>query len=209
MGHRGLETIHFIRQWARSPRRTASIIPSSFHLAHAMIDGLGTPCPGHTLIELGPGSGVMTRILLNRGFAASDILSIEQNADFVRLLKTNPRFDDAHIVAGDARHTDRILQDSPMAGKPVQGVLSSLPMLNISADVQMDILKAVMAVLSPGGVFVQFTYKPWGTPMKAEVMEALGLKGRKIRSVLKNTPPAYVWLFEKPSYSSSNHNSQE
>ena len=59
MRHRHSEKLRFIGQWLKNPRQTAAVAPSSPELAAAMLGEL--PGNAHRVIELGGGTGAITR----------------------------------------------------------------------------------------------------------------------------------------------------
>ena len=61
---------------------------------------------------------------------------------------------------------------------------------------QRDILASAFDCLREGGRFVQFTYGP-RAPVSDRVVAELGLKVRKGEFVLRNVPPATVYVYEK------------
>ena len=69
----------FFRQWLKNPLAIAALSPSSRILAREMINQL----PEHAgrVIELGGGTGVFTRALLERGVAPEDLLVVELNTE--------------------------------------------------------------------------------------------------------------------------------
>lgn len=65
----------FGREWLRAPLLVGAVAPSGAALARAMTAGMSaTDGP---VIELGPGTGVFTQALLNRGIPAGQIAAIE------------------------------------------------------------------------------------------------------------------------------------
>lgn len=55
-----LDEVKFIRSWAQNPLRTGAVAPSGPELAAKMASFL-TPRPHSRVVELGPGTGVVTR----------------------------------------------------------------------------------------------------------------------------------------------------
>jgi phospholipid N-methyltransferase len=62
--------------------------------------------------------------------------------------------------------------------------------------VRRAILKASFEALRPGGRFVQFTYGPT-VPVPPSVLAELGLHARSAGFVVRNVPPARIWVFER------------
>ena len=52
----------FFRQWLRAPLKTASVVPSSPRLGRAM--AMAIPPGAEKVVELGAGTGAITRALL-------------------------------------------------------------------------------------------------------------------------------------------------
>jgi len=78
------EYLTFFRSWIAEPLRVAAITPSSNALAELITQEI-TPYTGHVM-ELGPGTGVFTAKLLERGVKAEDLTLIEYGSDFARYL---------------------------------------------------------------------------------------------------------------------------
>lgn len=182
-----------LRQWLKHPRRTAAIAPSGRELAAAMLAEL--PPGTRRVIELGPGTGVFTERLLAHGIAPRDLLSVELNpAMHTRLQR---RFPQAHIVHGDARELEAIAAAHGFAGEDkADAVVSGLGVLSMPRRVQHDIYAAAFACLREDGRLVQFTYGPQA-PLASGVAEELGLEARRGAFVLRNIPPATVYVYRR------------
>ncbi|MBD3760417.1 SAM-dependent methyltransferase [Sphingomonadaceae bacterium G21617-S1] len=176
----------FLRAWAKDPMGIAAVAPSSPALAK-LITAEITPDMA-PVIELGPGTGVFTKALLARGLQEADLILVEYEADFARLLAA--RFPEARVLRGDAARVRRhraLLADG-LAGATISG----LPILNMNARQQMMIMRGCFDLMRPGGRFFQFTYSP-ACPIRRPVLERLGLKARRLSSTLRNLPPAAVY----------------
>src|SRR5882672_5734021 len=94
-----LDSTLFFREWVVNPKRTGSVTPSSKHLSAAMSKWLPDN-PDSYVLELGPGTGVVTNYLLENGVREDRLIVIESNPNLVRMLRT--KFSRAHIIYGDA-----------------------------------------------------------------------------------------------------------
>ena len=65
-------------------------------------------------------------------------------------------------------------------------------------DTQAAILRAAFACLRPGGRFIQFTYGPQA-PVADDVAARLDLVVRRGEFVLRNVPPATVYVYTRPA----------
>src|SRR5579862_9194564 len=87
----------FFRQWLKNPLRVAALSPSGRQLARQMMAEL--PDAAKRVVELGGGTGVFTRALLQRGIAPDDLFVLELNETLYAHLHV--AFPDAHVVCGD------------------------------------------------------------------------------------------------------------
>jgi phosphatidylethanolamine/phosphatidyl-N-methylethanolamine N-methyltransferase len=179
----------FLYNWLRAPRQTGAFVPSGGRLARAMAAQVDPRQTG-AVVELGAGTGVVTKALLARGITADKLVIIERNAAFCKLL--HRRFPDVTIVQGDARRLDGLLKFRGV--EQVRTVVSSLPLLSLPFSTQRDILRESVRVLEVEGSFVQFTYGR-GSPVHPVLQRRLELDGRAVARVWRNLPPAVVWRY--------------
>lgn len=180
---------HFFRTWASDPFRVAAIAPSSQSLARLITKEI--VLANAPVIELGPGTGVFTKALLDRGLSPNDLVLIEYGAEFTGLLKQ--RFPQASVFNLDAAHlADRRLPITQEAG----AVISGLPLLSMSPRKVMSILNGAFSRIRTGGHFYQFTYGP-RCPVPRPILDRLGLKARRIGTTLQNLPPASVYRISR------------
>jgi phosphatidylethanolamine/phosphatidyl-N-methylethanolamine N-methyltransferase len=191
MLHRHLEKLRFIGQWLKNPRRTAAVAPSSQELAGAMLAEL--PAGARRVIELGGGTGAITDALVKAGFAGRDLLVLELGEELHALLVR--RFPGALVVQGDAAELPQLAEGFLRAG-PADAVVSSLGLLAMDTQLVQRIVAGAFACLRPDGRFIQFTYGP-ASPVPEDVQEALGLRMRRGEFVLRNVPPATVYVYER------------
>ena len=183
----------FLRQWLRDPVKMASVTPSGRQLARLMIEQLPPGCS--RVIEVGAGTGVFTRALLDAGIAPSRLLVVEINPDLVGFLRK--RFPGVAVACADARHLDALAAEHGLLadGKP-DAVVSGLGMLSMSSGLRCDILRAAFAALRDDGRFIQFTYGPF-SPVRRREREALGLRMRRTGFAPRNLPPATVYVYQR------------
>ena len=179
----------FLSTWLRSPRKVGAIWPSGPTLARAMAAQVEPGRPG-MVIELGAGTGVVTRALLARGLPPSRLVVVERDPNFCRLLRAH--FPGVVVVHEDARRLRHAITERGIGS--VSAVVSSLPLLSLPFASQREILRATAEVLEPGRPLVQFTYGP-GSPVHPTLMRRLGLNGHSVVRVWRNLPPAVVWRY--------------
>ncbi len=182
------DTGMFLQEWFTNPKRTGSIVPSSRGLARAMARWLPKD-PESFVLELGPGTGVVTDALIARGLREEKLVVIENNAKMASLLRG--RFKRAQVITGDAWQLDTLLRDRKI--ESVGAVISSLPLLNFSEDQAEALAQKIRAMLEPQGNWVQFTYRIH----KLRPRGATNFHLHASKIVWLNLPPARVSVLQK------------
>ncbi|MBY5864612.1 class I SAM-dependent methyltransferase [Rhizobium leguminosarum] len=178
----------FLLAWLRAPLRIASITPSGPRLAGLMTREI-SPLTGPVL-ELGPGTGVFTAALLERGIAERDLTLVEYERDFATLLQG--RFPDARVLRVDVRQ----MWKTALSGSFFGGVVSGLPLLAMRPEDVWTLLDGCFSNLRPHGAFYQFTYGP-KCPVPVQILDSLGLVATRIGWTLRNIPPAAVYRISR------------
>lgn len=193
MRNRSSERLRFIGQWLKNPRQTASVTPSSPELAAAMLAEL--PADTHRVIELGGGTGALTRALVEHGIAGENLLVLELNEELHAHLHV--QFPREVLVLGDAAELPRLAASAGfLEHGPADAVVSGLGLLSMGREQAAGILRGAFECLRPDGRFIQFTYGPM-SPISDSVLEPLGLNMRRGEFVLRNVPPATVWVYQR------------
>ena len=193
MRNRSSGRLRFIGQWLKNPRQTASVTPSSPELAAAMLAEL--PAGTSRVIELGGGTGAITHALVEHGIAGKHLLVLELNARLHAHLHTE--FPGEGAVLGDAVELPRLAAEAGfLDAGPADAVISGLGLLAMDRALVARILEAAFACLRPDGRFIQFTYGPL-SPVPESVLQPLGLNMRRGEFVLRNVPPATVWVYQR------------
>jgi len=180
----------FIRALIANPRAMGAACPSSSYLANTVAAMLGKiDCAG-TVVELGGGTGAITRAILQQGVDPERLITFERSPALADHLRQ--RFPGVRVVEGDARNLQKLLGKD--AGN-VRAVVSGLPLRSLPDSVVQAILHQVQLLLHADGMFVQFTYD-LRTP-SIEKRQYHNHVDRKI--VWKNIPPARVDAFSMRS----------
>ncbi|WP_240610051.1 class I SAM-dependent methyltransferase [Billgrantia endophytica] len=179
------DTVGFFKAWLIDPRRVAAIVPSGRALASLITSEISARTG--PVIELGPGTGVFTRALIERGVAQENLALIEYDATFAARLER--RFERAHTVCMDAA---RLKKAELFEGMQAGAVISGLPLLSMPPRKVMAILDGVFARLRSDGALYQFTYGP-NCPIPRALLDRLGLKALRIGHTFANVPPASVY----------------
>ncbi|NRG16518.1 methyltransferase domain-containing protein [Rhizobiales bacterium] len=183
------DEVRFFRSWAENPLTTGAVSPSSADLAKRMASFVEADGNGKVL-ELGPGTGVVTKEILRHGVPARDIVALEYNGEFCRLLKR--RHPDMAVVEGDAYTLRKTLGE--MKPGSLSSIVSSLPLFTRPRQVRRALIDDALTLLKPGAPFIQFSYAlfPPVTP------EAGWCTLQRTGWIVMNLPPARVWIYRRP-----------
>lgn len=186
------DRVRFFSAFVRRPFDTGAITPSSAHLAEAMVEGMGIPL-ADTVVELGPGTGVFTRVIEQQLRPEARFLSFEINPAMAAELKR--RFPRVHIVNDSV---ENIREHLLAAGRhDVDSAISGLPWAAFSPDRQEKLLDATVHALKPGGRFATFAYShaAWLPPGRRfrELLDSRFKHVETSKVVWRNTPPAFVY----------------
>ncbi|MEI9996149.1 MAG: methyltransferase domain-containing protein [Rhizomicrobium sp.] len=182
-----LDAFRFIGRLIANPRSTGAVAPSGRALSRAMAAQIPDGASGPVL-ELGPGTGVVTAAMIARGIAPERITAIEYDRDFAAMVRA--RFPRVHVVNGDAFAMHATL--GRQADTTFAAVLSSMPLVNFPAAMRLALLADVLDRLEPGAPFVQFSYR-----LQPPIAAPLGVTVRRAALVAMNLPPARVWVYRR------------
>lgn len=177
----------------RNPRSVGSIVPSSNALARAMVRGVDFETS--FVVELGCGTGSMTRVIDERLRRKDNYLGFEVNPDMHRTL--TKRFTGLNIVGASAAD---LTEHLPHPDTSVDVIVSSLPFTLLPPEVSREIISTHTRALAPGGTFRLFLYAhtfplPRNQALLGLIEKELMLES--VETVLWNLPPARVITFRK------------
>lgn len=201
------EHLEFLRQFRQKFESTGAVAPSSRFLARAMTRPFSRRNAPARVLEVGPGTGAVTRQIVNTMRPGDHLDMVELNDSFVDLLNRRLREDrDFQRVAESARLHHCALQDF-RAEQPYDFIISGLPLNNFPAELVRDVFAAYFRLLAPGGVLSFFEYM-YVRPVRRVVSNRVEkqrlreldeiispyLKNHRIHRdwVFVNIPPAWV-----------------
>lgn len=182
----------FLGQFLEKPTMIGAIAPSSVHLARCIADQIDLKSAG-AVLEYGPGTGVVTDVLLSRLSPTCRFVAIELNPELVQAFRR--RHPGVRIRHDSVENVQNICSEEGIG--QVDVIVSGLPFASFPDSLQRKILDAAVAVLRPGGKFVTFGYQigTW-LPAGRRFHKLLPTYFREIKRsplVWRNLPPAFVF----------------
>lgn len=182
------DQFRFLKGLATLPGKTGAVAPSGAALARLMASTVD-PADPLPVLELGPGTGVVTRALIERGIVPAKIIALEFNPTFAALISA--RMPGVRVTIGDAYNLDASLPEGSRG--PFSAVVSSLPLLTRPEEDRIALLEDALDRMPPGGCFIQFSYSLF--PPVRPIRGRFGVETSKW--VMMNLPPARVWLYRR------------
>lgn len=185
------ENIQFLQAFLKNPLKVGAIAPSSPDLASKMLDGID-PDENNIVIELGVGTGAITKFLANRIPSRQSYLGIEIDPKLVSTLNRN--YPNLNFICGNAAETFDIHRKSAL-GK-VGYIICCLPFVSLPNEVGEQILQEVDKFMQIGCTFRTFQYAhgyymPSAIKLREFMRNRYG-KSKRSKLVVNNLPPAYT-----------------
>tara|TARA_B100000767_G_scaffold272405_1_gene299988 strand:+ start:458 stop:1015 length:558 start_codon:yes stop_codon:yes gene_type:complete len=184
-----LKTSSFLKEFLNKNNQVGAIAPSSKYLTKKMMGNLALS-EANVVIELGPGTGVFTKKLLELIGPKTKLLVIEINTSFYNTLKQQLNDPRLTLINGSATDISLYLKQQKLAEADV--IISSLPLAVLPSFLRNRIVLSASDALSKKGKYVQFQYTLQSQKMLEKVFSTV-----KIKSCLLNIPPAFVYTCTK------------
>ncbi len=175
----------FFGEWVVNPLRVASVIPSSQSLAGLITSEV--QAGPLKVVEFGPGTGVFTRALIERGVPEEQLVLVENGPKFTSLLRE--RYPRATIMEIDAADFWKKYEGEQ---REFGAMISGLPLLSMPMRKVAGVLRSISRNMVAGGGFYQFTYG-MSVPVSRKVLNRMGMRCRRVGGTLQNFPPASVY----------------
>ena len=175
----------FLRRWLANPLRMGSVVPSSRTLCNHVVR-CGWPDAGGVVLELGAGTGVISRAFLEAGLPAERLVTVEIDPNLANHLRGT--LSGVEVLECDAR----VLADhlpNRFRGR-VASVVCGIPMVLLPLAEQKRFIDGMQAV-APGRGFLHFSYCAT-SPLSARKH---GLTAKREAWTPLNLPPASVWRY--------------
>ena len=182
------DRLAFLQGFLKRPKEVGSIIPSSRFLERRIIRSAEL-AEAKTIVELGPGTGGITRAILHSAHPDARVLVIEINPRFVEVLE---RMHDPRLIV----HTDSAANLAEALAAHGLGapdvILSGIPFSTMQRRIGREILRSAHDVLKSGGLFIAYQVRDRVAMLGHEVF------GRgSVQTEILNVPPMRVYRWRK------------
>lgn len=186
-----------LREFIRDPLSTGTICSSSPSLCKtiASSDKLAN---ADVVVELGAGTGCITKQILRSLKNEATFISIEKNPHFYKMLVTE--YPQSHFELDCAENLPNILHKNSVEKADI--IISSLPWAYFSSEQQNQLTQAIRTSLKPNGIFITYAYL-WGVilPTFGAFRKLLTQSFCNVdtsRIVWNNFPPAFLYQCRQP-----------
>jgi phosphatidylethanolamine/phosphatidyl-N-methylethanolamine N-methyltransferase len=201
----------FWREFRRSFQTTGAVLPSGPALAAALSryvrDGSSETELGRRILEVGPGTGAVTRHILADLRAGDRLDLVERNAEFVACLRERMSSDADYRAAAGRITLHHAGVEELSEAEPYDVIISGLPLNNFSIELVEMLIEKLRRLLAPAGTLSFFEYvairrikAAVSRQAERERLKRIGqvldevLAAHEVRRdrVLTNVPPAWV-----------------
>ena len=182
------DELRFIRGMMSTPKTVGAIMPTSGRMAARMASIIDTGS-GLPVLELGPGTGVITKAILDKGVKPEDLVSVEYSSEFVRHLRG--KYPGVNFINGDAFSLAETLKN--YRGQKFDCVISGIPLLNFPMHQRVTLIEDLLRLIPVGRPVVQFSYGP----ISPVVARPDSYTIKHFDFVVRNIPPAQIWHYRK------------
>jgi phosphatidylethanolamine/phosphatidyl-N-methylethanolamine N-methyltransferase len=175
----------FFRRWMANPLQMGSIVPSSPALCKRIV-AQTRYADDEIVVELGAGTGVISRALIESGLPPERLSVVEIVPDMADHLRA--ALPGVNVVQGDARRLPALIPQD-LHGR-IGTVVVGIPLVLLPFAEQKRFIDAIEAV-APGRGFILYSYcvtspLPW---------KKHGLTPKREAWTPLNFPPASVWRY--------------
>ena len=188
------DELKFFKGWIDKPRAVGSIVPTSTITARKMAETQQSASAvdtksGLPVLEVGPGTGVVTRAILAHGVKPENLYAVEYSADFVRHLRR--LYPGVNVIEGDAFNLDKTLGDHK--DMVFDSVVSGVPLLNFPVPQRVAYIESLLDRVPPGRPIVQLTYGPVSPVPPGRGNYTV----ERFHFILRNIPPTQLWIYRR------------
>ena len=177
----------FLRQFFKDRQMVGAVAPSTRFLAEKMLKNIDFE-NSKVIIELGPGNGVFTELMLERMAPDAKLFVFELNNEFYEQVAARINDPRAQIIHDSAENIGNYVKEAGTA----DAVVSSLPLMVFPEELRANVVNAAHKSLHSKGKYIQFQY----SLQSKRYLEGI-FKDVNIQFTIRNLPPAFVYTCSK------------
>lgn len=152
------EYTRFFQEFRRDFHHTGAVLPSGGFLASAVARPLRGPRSPARILEVGPGTGAVTRAIARSMQPGDRLDAVEINPHFAKLLEERIHRESVYAAHRDDIHVITAPVQEVIGESVYDYIVSGLPLNNFStADIR-SIFATFTRLLRPGGTLTYFEY---------------------------------------------------
>ena len=187
VAHAGLRRLlaergRFLRSFLAHPRQVGAVLPTTRRTVEAMLE-MAPVARARCVVELGAGTGQLTREIVPRLAADARLLAFEIDPALAAKLSGELADPRVRVIADSAANLEAHLN-----GRRPEVIFSALPYTSLPTPVRREILTVARRVLADDGVMVVLQYSPF---MRRELERTFGSVTWRVSAL--NVPPAVLF----------------
>jgi len=177
------ERFHFLKSFLKD-KNVASVTPSSQFSVKRICRKIDFSQPG-VIVEYGPGTGVISRFLLQRMHPKGRLIVVETNQEFIKVLNGIPDHR-LTVVHDNAENIQGILHKCGI--DKANYIISGIPFSYIPKEKRKSLLRKTHEALAPSGKFLTYQFLfSLKKPLEAQFEEL------RQEIELRNLPPLFIF----------------
>jgi len=186
----------FIKNFIKSPGTIGAVMPSSKYLADLITSDIGLE-RATVIVELGPGTGVFSSVIVKKKMEEAVFFAIELNRELYDTFRH--KYPYIKIYNNSAANLQNLMKKEGV--ETIDAIVCGLPWASFPPGLQDELLDAIVEALSPGGWFTTFAYLqgmmlPAGQRFRTRLKDHFSVV-KTTRVEWKNFPPAFTYRCSK------------
>ena len=174
----------------KNPGQVAAVVPSSKHVIKAVLKNIDFG-KAKNIVEYGPGTGPVTKALLEHMEDDATLLCLEPNANFCLFLGNSINDPRLKLINDGAENIDSQLER--LGVNNADYILSGIPFSLLKKEPKASILEKTSNALNKNGKFI--VYQQYNWHMEKHLKDYFGSVSKQIE--LRNLPPTFIFVCQK------------
>lgn len=191
-----MSVLSFTKRYLAHPDQVGAIAATSRSVAEMVCEAAYVH-DAASVVELGPGDGAVTGVVLDHLSPGAHFFAIEISREFCEAMATS--YPNVKVYNDSAEHIGKYLSEFGL--EHCESIVSGLPWASFPHELQVTLLDALHEAMAPGARFVTYSY----------LFSPFLKNGRRFRAMLEerfdevtatpivwgNVPPAFAYVAQK------------